>query len=108
MKKVMWATLVLASISVLSTLPGVAVAQAEPKASTDQGSETRTYAADKAVNPLGKALSCESLKQTIEEKLQSRNVKNFKLEVIDNSADSTDKIVGRCDGGKHKIAYSKN
>jgi len=50
-----------------------------------------------------KKLSCSELKQKIEDKLQGKGVKNFKLDVIDKSESSTAKIVGSCDGGTHKI-----
>ena len=55
-----------------------------------------------------KPLSCETLKKTIEDKLESKAVKNYKLEIIDATESSTAKIVGQCDGGKHKIAYTKD
>ena len=108
MKKAPFATMALASISALLTLPTLSFAQTQPNTPKDPGVETKTYAAARITNPLGKALPCDALKQSIEEKLQSKNVKNYKLDVIDISADGEGKIVGRCDGGKHKIIYSKS
>jgi hypothetical protein len=54
------------------------------------------------------ALSCATLKQTIEDRLQSKGVKNYKLDIIDTTESSQGKIVGHCDSGKHKISYTKD
>jgi hypothetical protein len=52
-------------------------------------------------------LDCASLKQSIEAKMNAHGVKKFKLDVVDNAQAGAGKIVGSCDGGAHKIIYSK-
>jgi hypothetical protein len=61
---------------------------------------TSAHAADK--------VTCDSLKQSIEEKLTSHGVKNFKLDVVDAAQTGDGKVVGSCDGGAHKIVYTKD
>lgn len=53
-------------------------------------------------------LDCASLKQTIEAKMNAHGVKKFKLEIVDSAQTGTGKVVGSCDGGAHKIVYSKD
>jgi hypothetical protein len=53
-------------------------------------------------------MDCEKLKQSIEEKMTSHGVKNFKLDVVDAAQAGDGKVVGSCDGGAHKIVYSKD
>jgi len=74
------------------------------------GFTSMSYAqtADAGSTGADKALSCEALKQTIEDKLQSKGVKNYRLDVVAASESSSGKIVGHCDGGKHKITYSRD
>jgi hypothetical protein len=50
-------------------------------------------------------LDCSELQAEIEGKLQSRNVGKYVLEIVDANAPTTDRIIGRCDGGKKKIVY---
>jgi hypothetical protein len=61
---------------------------------------TSAHAADK--------VSCDTLKQSIEEKMTSHGVKNFKLDVVDAAQTGDAKVVGSCDGGAHKIVYTKD
>lgn len=61
---------------------------------------TAAHAADK--------VTCDSLKQSIEEKMTSHGVKNFKLDVVDAAQTGDGKVVGSCDGGAHKIVYTKD
>jgi len=61
---------------------------------------TSAHAADK--------VTCDSLKQSIEEKMTSHGVKNFKLDVVDAAQTGDAKVVGSCDGGAHKIVYTKD
>ena len=52
-------------------------------------------------------VDCATLKQSIEAKLTEHGVKKFKLDVVDKAQTAEGKIVGSCDGGAHKIVYSK-
>jgi len=52
-------------------------------------------------------LDCASLKQTIEGKMNAHGVKKFKLDIVDKDQAGAGKVVGSCDGGAHKIVYSK-
>ena len=52
-------------------------------------------------------VDCTTLKQSIEEKMTSHGVKNFKLDVVDAAQTGDGKVVGSCDGGAHKIVYTK-
>jgi len=53
----------------------------------------------------GKELSCVALRQAIENKLQSKGIKNYQLNILGNSDSSKGKIVGRCNRGANKIEY---
>jgi len=39
--------------------------------------------------------------------LTAHGVKKFKLDVIDKAQSANGKVVGTCDGGAHKIIYTK-
>ena len=51
------------------------------------------------------ALDCQVLKQRIHQNIQSNGVKSFSLTVVDRNANARGKVVGTCNGGKHKIMY---
>ena len=53
-------------------------------------------------------VSCATLKQAIADKLASKGVKNYQLEIINSDDASSAKIVGSCDAGKHKITYTRD
>jgi hypothetical protein len=53
-------------------------------------------------------LDCATLKQSIETKLSTHGVKKFKLDIVESTQVGTAKVVGTCDGGAHKIVYSKD
>ena len=53
-------------------------------------------------------VDCNTLKQSIEEKMTSHGAKNFKLDVVDAAQAGDGKVVGSCDGGTHKIVYTKD
>jgi hypothetical protein len=50
---------------------------------------------------------CTALKQSIEAKLTSHGVRQYKLDVVDKAQEAEGKIVGNCDGGTRKIVYAK-
>ena len=50
---------------------------------------------------------CEELKSEIDAKLQEKGVKDYTLEIIPADQVKDQKIVGSCEGGTKKIAYSK-
>ena len=52
-------------------------------------------------------VDCATLKQSVEAKLTAHGVKKFKLDVIDKAQSADGKVVGTCDGGAHKIIYTK-
>jgi Protein of unknown function (DUF1161) len=53
-----------------------------------------------------KAVTCDSLKQTITDKLEAKGVKNYQLDIVDTAdVPASSKVIGSCDGGKHKIVY---
>lgn len=52
-------------------------------------------------------MSCEDLKTKIETKLAGKGVKNYTLEVVDKKTETTDRVVGSCEGDKKKIIYHK-
>ena len=52
-------------------------------------------------------VDCATLKQSVEAKLTAHGVKKFKLDVIDKAQSADGKVVGTCDGGAHKIVYTK-
>lgn len=85
-------------------LSGAMLAMQPAVAQTDAAAKD---AADKPAAPVSQKLACEDLKQKIEAKLEGKGVKGFQLDVIDADAATDGKIVGQCDGGKHKIAYTR-
>ena len=51
---------------------------------------------------------CEELKAEIDAKLQAKGVRNYTLEIL-LAADVKDQtIIGSCEGGTKKIAYTRN
>jgi hypothetical protein len=52
-------------------------------------------------------LSCADLKEKIETKLAGKGVKNYSLEVVGKDAETSDRVVGRCDGDVSKIVYKR-
>lgn len=57
---------------------------------------------------LAAPLACDTLKATIDGKIQANGGRNYALEIIDASADPLGKVVGSCDGGTRKIVYIKD
>lgn len=53
-------------------------------------------------------VDCNTLKQSIEEKMTSHGAKNFKLDVVEAAQTGDGKVVGSCDGGARKIVYTKD
>jgi predicted lipoprotein with Yx(FWY)xxD motif len=53
------------------------------------------------------AKACEELKTEIATKLDGKGVKGYELTVVNNDKVGEAKVVGSCDGGAHKIVYSK-
>lgn len=51
---------------------------------------------------------CAALKQSIDAKLTSHGVKQYKLDVVDKAQDAEGKVVGNCGGGTRKIVYAKD
>ena len=52
--------------------------------------------------------SCDEVKSAIEEKLKSKGVAKYTLEVVDKAADVKEgKVVGTCDGDTKKIVYKR-
>jgi len=51
--------------------------------------------------------SCEELKAQIEEKLKSKSVKDFSVDIVANADVKDAKVVGSCDGGTKKIVYKR-
>ena len=50
---------------------------------------------------------CEELRAEIEAKLQSRGVKGFSLDIVEAGDTGSARVVGNCDGGKHRIVYAR-
>lgn len=50
---------------------------------------------------------CEALRAEIEAKLQSRGVKGFSLDIVEAGDTGSARVVGNCDGGKHRIVYAR-
>jgi hypothetical protein len=48
---------------------------------------------------------CEELKSEIANKLETRGVKSYSLEVVARDKDVEGKVVGTCEGGTKKIVY---
>lgn len=53
----------------------------------------------------GKEMDCAALKQNIEDKLQSKGLKNYQVTILGKSDAATGKIVGQCNKGANKIEY---
>lgn len=51
--------------------------------------------------------NCEELKTQIEERLKSKKVAAYTLEVVDAGKKADGKVVGTCERGSKKIVYSK-
>ena len=51
--------------------------------------------------------SCDELKTEIAAKLDAKGVKNYVLDVLPAAEVKDQKVVGSCEGGSRKIAYSK-
>ena len=51
--------------------------------------------------------SCDDLKTEIAAKMEAKNVKNPKLEIVENDKVGDAKVVGSCDGGSKKITYTR-
>jgi hypothetical protein len=53
--------------------------------------------------------SCDELKTAIEEKLKTKGVTKYTLEVVDKATEVKDgsKVVGTCDGDTKKIVYKR-
>ncbi|MDR3367533.1 DUF1161 domain-containing protein [Rhodoferax sp.] len=53
------------------------------------------------------ATTCDELKTTVATKLDGKGVKGYTLEVVDSDKVGEAKVIGRCDGGKKKLTYSR-
>lgn len=51
--------------------------------------------------------NCEELKNQIEERLKSKKVATYSLEIVDAGKKAEGKVVGSCERGAKKIVYSK-
>ena len=51
--------------------------------------------------------NCEDLKTQIEERLKSKKVATYTLEIVDAGKTADGKVVGTCERGSKKIVYSK-
>lgn len=51
--------------------------------------------------------NCEELKNQIEERLKSKKVAAYSLEIVDAGKKAEGKVVGSCERGAKKIVYSK-
>lgn len=59
-------------------------------------------------SPAFAAKDCEELKSEIDAKLQSKGVKSYTLEIVDQAADAGElRVVGTCAGGAKKITYKR-
>ena len=54
------------------------------------------------------AKDCEELKKEIAEKLESKGVKNYTLEIVKKEDVKDAKVVGSCGGGTMKITYVRS
>jgi hypothetical protein len=52
-------------------------------------------------------LSCDELKQKIETKLEGKGVKNYSMDVVAKDTETSDRVVGSCDGDSKKIVYKR-
>ena len=53
------------------------------------------------------AKACDELKSDIATKLDDKGVKGYELTIVESDKVDEAKVVGRCDGGKRKIVYSR-
>ncbi|HNY32353.1 MAG TPA: DUF1161 domain-containing protein [Fibrobacteria bacterium] len=60
-----------------------------------------------ASGSIGGAKSCDELKAAVSEKIESKGVKNFTLEIVANDEVKGGKIVGSCGGGTKKLVYTR-
>ena len=51
--------------------------------------------------------SCDELKTEIAQKLDTKGVKGYTLDIVAKDKDAEGKVVGTCDAGSKKIIYSK-
>lgn len=51
--------------------------------------------------------NCEELKNQIEERLKSKKVATYSLEIVETAKKAEGKVVGSCERGAKKIVYSK-
>ena len=58
-----------------------------------------------AATPAFAKKSCDELKTEIEEKLKSKGVVSYSLEVVNNADVKDQKVVGSCNGSTQKIVY---
>ena len=59
------------------------------------------------ISGLAKPKPCEELKSEIEEKLKTKGVTDYVLEIVPGDQIKDQKVIGSCDGGKMKITYTK-
>ncbi len=60
-----------------------------------------------SVSAFAEVKKCEELKAEIAAKMDAKGVKGYTLEIIPTDQVKDQKIVGSCDGGTKKIAYSR-
>lgn len=51
--------------------------------------------------------SCDDIKSKIETKLAGKGVKNYTLQVVAKDVETTNRVVGSCEGGSKKIIYTR-
>jgi hypothetical protein len=51
--------------------------------------------------------SCDELKTEIEAKLQAKGIQGYTLEILPQDQVKDQKIIGSCEGGSKKIAFSR-
>lgn len=59
------------------------------------------------VHGSGAKLDCEVLKSRIEEELQAKGIRSFRLTIVPSGAQLNAKPVGTCNGGTRKIIYTR-
>jgi len=52
--------------------------------------------------------SCETIKDKVDARLDSKNVSNYTLKVVSRDTPTKLRVVGVCEGGKKKIIYQKD
>jgi hypothetical protein len=53
-------------------------------------------------------VSCDDLKAKIAEKIDGKGVKGYSLTVLAKDAETSNRVVGSCEGGSKKIVYEMN